>query len=167
MMSRMSYFWQSEVQETMEIHNETKQGLVEISERTFRIKSLTLNTEFRLHRKIKPMTVTEMTKKAFRLQLARFTASLTDKSRCNIPSCTIFHHLTRANVNTCPIAIHSRLVRGGGRSVVVKTQSAKICLNFNFQGGGWGCSVPNPRIGCFHQFEHILPCHFLEPLYHR
>ena len=135
MMSRMSYFWQSEVQETMEIHNETKQGLVEISERTFRIKSLTLKTEFRLHRKIKPMTVTKMTKKAFRLQLARFTASLTDKSRCNIPSCTIFHHLTRANVNTCPIPIHSRLVQGGG---VCSSQNSKCqdLPKFQFSGGG-------------------------------
>ena len=29
----------------------------------------------------------------------------------------------------------------GGCSVLVKTQSAKICLNLNFQGGGMGYSV--------------------------
>ena len=30
---------------------------------------------------------------------------------------------------------------GGGGGVVVKTQSAKICLNLNFRLGGGGCSV--------------------------
>ena len=32
-------------------------------------------------------------------------------------------------------------------SVVVKTQSAKMCLNLNFQGGGVFCSSQVPRSG--------------------
>ena len=42
---------------------------------------------------------------------------------------------------------------GGGLgvcSVVVKTQRAKVCLNFNW---GRGCSGPNPRTGCSCQFD--------------
>ena len=40
-----------------------------------------------------------------------------------------------------------------GRGVLkVKTQSAKICLNFNFGSGG--CSEPNFRTGCSEEFEH-------------
>ena len=78
---------------------------------------------------------------------------------------------------------------GWGCSVPVKTQSAKICLHFNFQGGG--CSVlvktqsakirPTfhfrggggvfcPRTRCSCQFEQtFLPCHatFWKPLHHR
>ena len=36
--------------------------------------------------------------------------------------------------------------RGEGLFWKVKTQSAKICQNFNF---GWGCSEPNSRTGVF------------------
>ena len=40
--------------------------------------------------------------------------------------------------------------RGGGVFWKVKTQSAKICLNFNFRGaGGGGVLEPNSRTGVF------------------
>ena len=34
--------------------------------------------------------------------------------RCNIFTCTIFHRLTRANINTCPIPGHSLSCKAGG-----------------------------------------------------
>ena len=54
---------------------------------------------------------------------------------------------------------------GGGCSEVVKTQSAKICLNFNFQGRGRGFCF---RTGCSEEFKHkFCLATFLKPLHHR
>ena len=36
---------------------------------------------------------------------------------------------------------------GGGYSGVVKTEIAKICLNFNFRGWGWGWGVGYSGVG--------------------
>ena len=41
----------------------------------------------------------------------------------------------------------SNRVGGRGYSGVVKTQSAKICLNFNFRGWGWVCGVGYSGVG--------------------
>ena len=42
---------------------------------------------------------------------------------------------------------------GGGGSVVVKTQSGKICLNFNFQGEGVFCSSQNSKCQDLPKFQ--------------
>ena len=48
----------------------------------------------------------------------------------------------------------------------VKTQSTKIWLNFNGEGGG--CSGPNFRTGCSAQFEHkICLATLWKSLHHR
>ena len=48
------------------------------------------------------------------------------------------------------------MVGGGECSVVVKTQSAKICVNFNLGGGGGGqllCSSQNSKCQDLHKFH--------------
>ena len=58
---------------------------------------------------------------------------------------------------------------GGGCSVVAKTQSAKICLHFNFRRGALHTNIPEKlKWGHSRNFEHKF-CHAIlwKPLHHR